>query len=364
VERLNPLIRDAEMFVRFGGDQFAILLRNSNLEETTRYAQRIQDALHSPFVIEEIPLDISATIGVALWPDHSDDAQFLIQRAEVAMFLGKKFGDGCYVYNPDQDPYNTRRLMIVGELRHAIDHDQLVLHYQPKIDLQSNRLIGVEALVRWQHPKYGFMPPDQFIPLAEQTGLIKPLTRWVLNEALRQVGLWRKAGCTIGVAVNLSARNLQDIELVAEIEQLLRKWEVEPRLLKLEITESTFMANLLIAAEVLVSLNNMGIEISIDDFGTGHSSLAYLKKLPTQELKIDKSFIKDIGTDYHDVHIVQSIINLGHNVGMTVIAEGVENQETSDRLKDLGCDAIQGFHISRPIPADKLLAWIKNRSRT
>lgn len=357
--RLESVLQKSDTLARMGGDEFAVLLPDMAIKDSASVACKILETLDQPFVIEGLSLQVSGSIGIACYPAHGEDPNLLIQRAEVAMYIAKNACDGYKIFEPGHDPYNTRRLAMISELRNAIDNNQLILYYQPKIDLKTGYVSGMEALVRWQHPRYDFMPPDQFIPLAEQTGLIKPLTIWVLNEALHQCRERCDAGIELGVAVNVSARNLQDTRLPDQISNLLETWRVPPHLLKLEITESTIMSNLQTSMEVLTRLSTMGINLSVDDFGTGHSSLAYLKKLPINEIKIDKSFIKGIGIDDNDTLIVQATIDLGHNLGLTVVAEGIENEETYHRLANLGCDVGQGYFISRPISATELERWLR-----
>ena len=274
------------------------------------------------------------------------------------MYIAKETRSGCAVYSAEQDQGSAQRLLLMGELRSAIIEDQLFLLYQPKIDLRTGQTIGVEALARWQHPRLGVMPPDQFIPLAERTGLIMPLTLWVLHKALRQCHAWHETGLKIRVAVNLSRQNLHAPELPDQIVGILKSCEVSPAHLDLEITESAIMADPARATEILARMKGLGLRFSLDDFGTGHSSLADLKKLPVNELKIDKSFIMNMMSDKRDVAIARLIIDLGHNLGLGVVAEGVENQETLNALAGLGCDMAQGYHISRPIPAEALTAWL------
>lgn len=359
-ERLRGVLRESDTVARLGGDEFAILLSAlADVKDIPLVAGKILQALEAPFILEGHLLDIGASIGIALFPDHGEYADLLIQRADVAMYLAKQAGGGYAVYSSEQDQNSPRRLALRGELRHAIENGDLFLLYQPKINLQTSRVIGVEALVRWRHPRLGTIPPDQFIPLAEHTGLIKPLTLWVLNAALSQCRAWREAGAELAVAVNLSARNLQDPQVSDQIADLLETWSIPPQMLELEITESVIMADPARAMEILTRLSKKGVRLSIDDFGTGYSSLGYLKKLPVDEIKIDKSFVKEMAVDGDDTVIVRSIVDLAHNLGLQVIAEGVEDQETWDALVILGSDAAQGYFMSRPIPADELGRWLK-----
>jgi EAL domain-containing protein (putative c-di-GMP-specific phosphodiesterase class I) len=257
----------------------------------------------------------------------------------------------------ERDHYSPRRLALMGELRYAIEHNELTLYYQPKIHMQSRRVSGVEALVRWKHPHRGMIPPDEFIPLAERSGLIRPLTQWVLSTALDQIRLWEQAGFQLSVAVNLSARNLLDAQLPDHLEELLRRTGARPNRLELEITESTIMIDPVRALDILTRLHRMGVPLAIDDFGTGYSSLGYLKRLPVSAVKVDKSFVKNMEANDNDAVIVRSTIELAHNLGLQVIAEGVETSYLWDRLAGLGCDAAQGYYISQPVPADALSRW-------
>lgn len=356
--RLRRVLPESAIIARLGGDEFAMLLPVAGVEEARKAAYQVLKALEEPFVLGVLTIDMGASIGIALWPDHGDDADALLQRADIAMYMAKQSHDGYTVYATDRDQTSPRRLALMGELRHAIDDNQLFPLYQPKINLQRGRVVGVETLLRWQHPNFGVIPPDQFIPLAEQTGLIKPLTMWVLTAALRQCRLWLEAGLEFSVAVNLSVRNLLDPQLPSQVGELLKRCEVAPQFLELEITESIIMADPIRAMEILSELRKMGIGLSIDDFGTGYSSLGYLKKLAVDEIKIDKSFVKEMAHNEDDTAIVRSTIDLAHNLGLKVVAEGVEDQETLDRLVALGCDEAQGYHISRPIPAPDLTRWM------
>lgn len=356
--RLSSALRDSDSIARLGGDEFAVVLPLAQAGDATRVACKIIEALEKPFVIEEVPVAIEASIGIAVAPEHGGNPDSLIQRADIAMYVAKENRTGYTLYSPEIDQHSPRRLALLGELRDAIDNDQLFLHYQPKVHLKTGRITGVEALVRWQHPQYGVVPPDQFIVIAERSGLIQPLTRWVLKTALHQCQIWHQEGTRISVAVNLSARNLQDPELPEQIAKTLQGCRVAPSFLELEITESALMVDPLHAIETLRHLSDMGIRFSIDDFGTGYSSLGYLKKLPVHQIKIDKSFVKDMATNEDDTVIVRSTIELAHSLGLKVVAEGVEDQETWEKLAVLGCDAAQGYHIARPVPPSELNLWL------
>ena len=356
--RLQSILWEPDLVARLGGDEFAILLpRLAATGDVTIVAQKILTTLEEPFLIEGLPVAVEASIGIALYPDHGGNPDSLLQRADVAMYAAKKSG-GYVIYDATYDRHSSRRLALAGALRHAIDHDQLLLHYQPKIDFATKHVTGVEALARWQHPEYGFIPPDDFVPPAEQTGLIKPLTVWVLNAALRQYAAWRQAGRRIEMAVNLSARNLHDPQLPDLIHGLLKTYGVAPAMLQLEITESAIMADAGRAIEILARLRDIGVRLSVDDFGTGYSSLGYLNRLPVDEIKIDRSFIMDLLGNGNGAMIVPCTIDLGHRLGLKVVAEGVEDQAVWNRLAALGCDAAQGYYMSHPLPAEALTRWL------
>jgi len=358
--RVLSVLRESDTIARLGGDEFAILLPATDMDGATVAAQKILDALTRSFVVEGFFLDIGASIGIALFPEHGEDVDMLMRRADVAMYQAKQSGSGYAVYILEHDRHSPSRLTLMGELRHAVERKELILHYQPKIDLKSGRTIGVEALVRWQHPHQGLIHPDQFISLAEHIGVIKPLTLWVLAEATRQGVAWRRAGLEITIAVNLSVRNLHDLHLPDWIAELLAASHLPPEGLNLEITESAIMADPARAMEILTRLRGMGIRLSIDDFGAGYSSLSYLKKLPVTEVKVDKSFIIGMSGNTDDAVIVRSTIDLAHNLGLKVAAEGVESQAVLDRLIAMGCDEAQGYFISQPIPALELTRWLND----
>lgn len=358
-QRLATAVREGDLVARLGGDEFAVLLpRLAGVEHISLVAQRLEAVLDAPFLVEGFSLDVHASIGVALFPEHGTDADNLLRHADVALHLAKQNGSLAY-YAPEFDPYNPRRLTLLSELRLAIESDQLILHYQPKLCLKSGLLFGVEALVRWPHAEHGLIPPDQFIPLAEKTNLIQSLTWWVLRTALRQCRAWQEAGLEINMAVNLSAALLQDETLPARVAELLESSGVRPTQLTLEITESALMADIKQATNNLERLHQMGVNFSIDDYGTGYSSLAYLWQLPVSEIKIDKSFVLGFMTQLNNTAIVRSTIELGHSLALKVVAEGVEDQQTWLGLAALGCDMAQGYHMARPMPAEKLLAWLK-----
>ncbi len=355
--RIQQLFKREVLIARMRGDEFAVLLPVNGGDDASGTAQRILNALREPFTMGDVRLDVSATVGISLFPQHGAEAPRLIRHADVAMHQAKKSGEGYAFYAVENDEDNTKRLALIGELRRAIEKDELVLYYQPKINMRDGHVCGVEALVRWNHPSRGMIPPDEFIPLAEQTGLIKPLTEWVLSAALRQSAHWRQAGLALPIAVNLSARNLHDSELVDKLADLLTAWNAEPHWLELEITEGAVMDDPEGALEILTRLNAMGIPLFIDDFGTGYSSLGYLKKLPVGAMKIDKSFVIDMLTDADSATIVRSTIGLAHDLDLKVVAEGVENRAMWDQLATLGCDVAQGYHMSKPLPAEQLMRF-------
>jgi diguanylate cyclase (GGDEF)-like protein len=356
--RLRRCLRETDTVARMGGDEFAILLPNTHLKGANSAARKILKTFETPFTLKETNVEVGASIGVAFFPDHGEEEDLLFQRADTAMYVAKQAGGGYAVYSPLQEHSHPGRLMLRGRLRHAIEHEELELYYQPLVNLRTNRIIGVEALSRWPDRKLGWIPPDQFIPLAEQTGLIKPFTQWVLKSVCRQFEEWKKLGLSLSISVNLSARNLQEARLPDRIGEFIQAGSIPPGLLEFEITESMIMVNPMRAIEVLTRLNALGIPLALDDFGTGYSSLSYLKKLPVQKIKIDKSFIIDLESK-GDVVIVRSIINMGHSLGLDVVAEGVEDQHTKDLMEALGCDVVQGNHISVPIPSEDLTLWLQ-----
>lgn len=362
--RIRGVLKEDELVARMRGDEFGILLPASDTELAGAAAQRIQDALGTPFAMSGLMLNVSAAVGISLCPQHGSEATRLIRYADVAMRQAKKSGKGYIFYTAEQDEGSLRRLALAGELRRAIEEDELVLHYQPKIDMRTGQVCGAEALVRWIHPQQGMIPPDEFIPLAEHTGLIKPLTDWVVEAALRQSSDWRHAGVALPVAVNLSARNLRDAELLSKMARLVAAWGAEAGWLELEITESAVMDDDPEGAlEILKRLSKLGFTLFIDDFGTGYSSLGYLKRLPVNAVKIDKSFVIDMLKNADSAAIVRATVVLAHDLGLKVVAEGIENQETWNRLAALGCDVAQGYHISKPLPAEQFKKWFDERAR-
>ncbi|HXD65254.1 MAG TPA: EAL domain-containing protein [Solirubrobacteraceae bacterium] len=356
--RLRTTLRGADSIARLGGDEFAILLHDGSPSGVAAAAQRIHGAFAAPFSLDGLPLQIEASIGAATYPEHADDVEGLIQRADIAMYVAKRDNSGWELYDRSQDDHQPHRLSLISELRRAIDERELVLHYQPKLELRSGQVASVEALVRWHHPTRGLVGPNEFIDVVQETSLIKPLTLYVIDEALRQCRAWAAEGHPLAVAVNVSTRNLIDLDFPDQVAALLARWDVGPQQLELEITESAIVADMFRMRGVLERLGAMGLRISVDDFGTGYTSLGYLRRLPISELKIDRSFVSHMATSEEDAVIVRSTIDLGRNLGLGVVAEGVEDPEVLQRLCELGCDVAQGYLMSRPIPADELTAWL------
>ena len=358
--RLQEPLRSSDTVARLGGDEFAVLLLGpTDLEMACRVAERIVETLSRPFAIRELTLEVGVSIGVALYPEHGTTAHELLQHADVAMYAAKRDHVGFVVYSAEADTHSVRQLTLTGQLRRAIEEDQMVLEFQPKIDARTSRLAGVEALVRWQHPEHGAIPPHEFIHSAEQTGLIKPLTLWVLNAALSGLDAWQQEGYDFGVAVNLSVKSLQDPQLPETVGQLLQSWRQRPELLTFEITESALMADPETALEVLARIAEIGCRLSLDDFGTGYSSLAYLQKLPINELKIDSSFVVAMTRDDNAAVIVRSVVKLAKGLGLSVVAEGVESEEAFTRLRALGCDHVQGFLFGPSMGPDDFRDWLR-----
>jgi len=358
-QRLSEAIRtQIDTVARLGGDEFAVLIPDMHTTaDVLAVATRLTRALETRFRIEGVDLEVEASIGVVLSGEHGLDAPTLLKHADIAMYAAKAQSLDALIYNPAIDEHSPTRLTLLGDLRRAIENSELVLHYQPKISITSGDLVAVEALVRWQHPQRGLVPPGEFIPMAEHTGLIRPLTRHVLHTALNQARAWADTGQPVPIAVNLSARNLLDEQLPQQIAALLTAQGVAADLLVLEVTESAITIDPIRALRLLDDLSEMGIRISIDDFGTGYTSLAQLRHLPVNELKIDKTFVLTMIEDPTNAVIVRSVIDLGHNLGLSIVAEGIENQATLTALADLGCDIAQGYFISRPLDREQFDTW-------
>jgi diguanylate cyclase (GGDEF)-like protein len=354
--RLQSVLREGDTVGRLGGDEFAVLLPTvDGVAEAEAVAERLRLALHQPFDVDGVILDVEASIGIVLSPWHGTDTEELLRNADIAMYAAKELKGGAVVFQPEVHATTPIRLTVLGDLRRALDScDELFLHYQPKITLSGERIEGLEALLRWQHPTQGLIPPGDFIPVAEGTGIILRLTERVLGLALAQQRQWLDAGHSVPVAVNLSTRCLLDAGLPDMVERLLAEHRVPAPLLRLEVTESAVMGDAARCMEVLERLHRLGVHLSIDDFGTGYSSMAYLRRLPVDELKIDRSFVLGMTTAAQDLVLVRSAIDLGHNLGLTVVAEGVEGAEHVRALRDLGCDIAQGYHYARPMAGPQM----------
>ncbi len=362
--RLSNVIRKSDTLARIDGDEFAFLLPKPGGVEGLKYlAERIKGTLTSPFELKNISIEVQVSIGAALFPNHGKDVGTLMQRADIAMYVAKQNNLGFAVYSKNLDKQSSHRLTLMGELREAISCDELQIYYQPKVLSASNKLHAVEALVRWQHKVHGLMPPDDFISLAERTGLIQDLTLWVLKESLKQCAEWHKQNINIGVAVNLSPQCMLDPDFPEVLTGLLASYNFPAEFLTLEIKEASIMSNAERSLKFSERIHEMGVCVSIDNFGTGYSSFAYLKKLPISEIKIDKSFVMEMLKDESDATIVKSIIQLGHNLGLNVVAEGVEDEKTYLALKDMGCDILQGYFISRPAPAKDFMGWVQRKGK-
>ena len=358
-ERLRQCIKGSDLVGRLGGDEFGVILFDlPSRNEVLEVANRIIDAIAQPITIEGIQFDLQVSLGIALFPEHSDSARELFQFADTAMYQAKENRSGLAIYDTSIHTEQSERLTLKTELRQAIDVGALQVYYQPKIDLARGHIVGVESLVRWIHPQRGFIGPDKFVPLAERSNLIHPMTGLVFNIALHQCGEWVKAGRHIGVAINCSAHSLTDEHLPERIDALLYTWGVPHHLLTVEVTESAIMAHPEQGLAILTQLHEMGVKISVDDYGTGYSSLSYLKSMPVSELKIDRSFVSDMLTDENDAVIVRATIDMAHDLGLEVTAEGIEDEATWNALVEMACDRAQGYYMGKPMPADELERWL------
>jgi diguanylate cyclase len=349
-QRLRAAVRESDTVARLGADEFAVVLPGADRAITTRVAGEVRDKLERPFTVEGQAVDLGASIGIAIFPDHAEDPDVLLRHANGAMEAAKRSTGGMATYAKDQAG-ETVRFGLTAQLRHAIERGEFALTYQLQVDFRTQRITSAEALLRWHHPQQGVILPGDFIPIAERRGLMRPLTQWVLNAALKQQQAWQAAGLDLPVAINLSTRNLLDPELPDTIAAGLARWSLQPDRLALEITESAIMADPDRARDTVSTLRGMGLRLSIDDFGTGYSSLAYLHRLAVDELKVDRSFVMAMPSDAHAETIVRATVDLGHALGIEVVAEGVETRQTWDRLADLGCDRAQGYFINRPSDA-------------
>jgi diguanylate cyclase (GGDEF)-like protein len=357
-KRLRSLASGARCIARLGGDEFAVLVEDASSAGVNRLAERIVTELVQPILYQDQPLDVGASIGIALFPEHAADSQNLVRNADIAMYVAKRTRSGYSVYDSTYDTSQQEHLSLLSELRWAVERGELQLHYQPKLTLSSSRVAAAEALLRWNHPVRGLIAPALFIPFAEHTGYIKALTRWVLGEAVRQCGVWRRAGRELQISVNISARDLTSRDLPDWVAAVLAEHSVPPTMLCLEITESGFMEDPQHAQKVLDRLAELGVQLSIDDYGTGYSSLSYIMRLPVKELKIDQAFVSRMGENPDLATIVRSTIELGHSLGFKVVAEGVEDSQGLALLRELGCDCAQGYYLSPPLAADQFIGWL------
>ncbi|MGZ4188129.1 MAG: putative bifunctional diguanylate cyclase/phosphodiesterase [Solirubrobacteraceae bacterium] len=361
--RLARAVGGDGLVARLGGDEFAVFPgeRTDDPDRLHRIAITLINEVQRPFAVEQMTLQIGASLGIARFPHDGDDSGALRRGADVAMYAATEARAGHKLYAAEFDRHSRDRLTVLSDLRNALKGDEILIHYQPIVDAHTGAVVSAEALARWQHPELGMIPPGSFIPVAEQTGLIGPLTWIVLEGSLAQCSAWHRAGHDLSVAVNLSVRNLLDQDLPRQIEERLKRYELPASALRVEITESMIMADPDRSLQTVLALSALGVHVSIDDFGTGYSSLSMLKRLPVDELKIDRSFVSPMMHDESDLIIVRSTIHLGHDLGMQVIAEGVEDAGTLEQLASLGCDLIQGYHVSRPLPADAVTQWLIDR---
>lgn len=361
-QRLQKAVRSSDTVARFSGDEFALLLLNVSADDALPLLRKIQQGLEQQTQVEGQLLDIGGSFGIAGYPQHAEDGGSLIRLADVAMNAAKTSKAGVIIYQARLENTQHGQLSLLGDLRRAVDEQQLTLFVQPKLDLRNGGLQQAEVLVRWIHPQRGLIPPNDFIPFAEHTGYIRHITQWVLSAATQLAGQWLRQGLAMQLSVNVSTTDLLNPELVESLRQAIAAAGIPPAQLCLEITESGFMSDPDYALKVLHQLHDMGLKLSIDDFGTGYSSLAYLKKLPVSELKIDRAFVMHMLDDADDAVIVRSTIDLGHNLGLSVVAEGVENADMLQMLQQLGCDQAQGYHLSKPMPAADFPAWLQTQT--
>jgi diguanylate cyclase (GGDEF)-like protein len=359
VRLAGQLLYPGAKVARLGGDEFAILLPGVGLDGALDQAAHILRSLEQPLSLQEQTVDLGAGIGVAGYPAHGESSEVLLSHVEVAMYTAKRKGSGVVIYDPAIDQSSQESLSLLSELRRALERDEFMLYLQPKLDLATGAVVGGEALVRWVHPEKGFIGPDNFIPFAETTGFIRMLTTWMMEKVARLSAQLQAQGLQLKFSVNLSTRDLLDQELPAAFGAILERHRLTPAALCLEITESAIMDDPARAQATLDRLAAMGFALSIDDFGTGYSSLAYLKRLPVDELKIDKSFVMKMAQDQDDAKIVRSTVDLGHNLGLRVVAEGVESEEVWFLLRQMGCDQGQGYFMGKPMPVERFLEWLQ-----
>jgi diguanylate cyclase (GGDEF)-like protein len=360
--RLAETLREGDLMARLGGDEFGVLVPNVADDATAiAIAERLMEGLHHPVSVDELDLDVSASIGITFYPDHALGADTLLRQADVAMYASKEAGSAYEVYDEMIDTHKPELVRLVSQVRPAIDDGQFRMYFQPKIRLADGRVAGAEALIRWHHPTLGRLAPADFIPMVEKTVLLQPLTHWALNDVLHAWRRWSDDGIRIPVAVNVSPRTLLDQDLPEVVSNLLDRWGVPARFLRLELTENFLVADSGRSDAVLNGLSRVGVGLSIDDFGTGFSSLSYLKRLPIEEIKIDRSFVSHMLERVDDFTIVRATVELGRNLGLRVVAEGVQDRDTFDRLGDFGCDEAQGFYISKPLEPEEFWRWLSLR---
>jgi diguanylate cyclase (GGDEF)-like protein len=363
-KRLKETVGDRGLVARLGGDEFAFVITEPlDAADLGQVGLEILEALTLPLTVGDLELALRASLGASLAPQHGEDSSLLLRRADVAMYEAKARGGGLEIYDPGIDHHSTRRLLLTTDLRQAMSREDLQVWYQPQASLATGEIVGCEALLRWHHPVHGEVSPDEFIPAAEQSGLIIPLTWWTLETAIGQLRSWHDRGLLLKMAVNISGRSLFDNDVVGRINSLLEAADVDPRWLTLEVTESSVMADQDRSRRIIEALSGLGVQLAIDDFGTGYSSLGRLKRLPIQVVKIDRSFVMQMSRDQDDAAIVRSTIDLARHMGHAVIAEGVEDQETWDQLAALGCDGVQGFVLAKAMPAARFDAWLLQRQR-
>jgi len=357
VSRLQGVFKFQENIARIEGNTFSILINDSQLD-TLQIARNIQQSMQTAFVVDRLQVAVHTATGVVHFPEHGEDVDTLVQRAGVALYMARNNKEGYAVYDPSFDAHSPHRLTLMSELRHAFTRNELTLYYQAKVNVQTGSVYGAEALVRWNHPKHGFISPDEFIPMAERTRTIQELSAWVIRQAFTDCAQWHQEGKDLIISVNLSAKDLHDPELPDLIAGIQAATQVNPKWIVLEITEGSIMTDPEKALEIIQRLHEMGYKLSIDDFGTGYSSLAYLKKMPLAELKIDRSFVQDILHSDNDAVIVKATINLAHNLGLQVVAEGVEDAEIMTKLKDYECDIAQGYYLNKPQSVADFNTWL------
>jgi len=355
--RLRSLAPPAALVARVGGDEFAVMLRTTGTDSALAIADTIRTALRDRIVLGALTVDVDTAVGVALHPDHGADAATLLQRADVATHAAKSVSSLSQLFNASLESRSVRRLGLANDLRRALDNDELEVYFQPKVGLANRRLVGVECLARWEHPVYGSVSPEDFVAVAEHTGQVGRLTEVVLREGLRRVREWAERDRPLSIAVNLSPRSLLDPAFPTRVAELLAEYEVAPELLTLEVIETGVVGDPDRPLPILHRLRDLGVRLSVDDFGSGYSSLAYLRRLPVHEVKVDRTFVQGMATDPGDLAIVRAIVDLSRHFGLSVVAEGVESELTLGLLEEMGCDVGQGFLFSRPLPYERLDAW-------